>query len=72
MLPWRSAVGPSIPAGKSSSEVWGGVGRGCGGPCGRDRRTAAGDGQGAGGGELSLTQFEQEGEGNEGERRAQG
>ena len=25
MLPWRSAVGPSIPAGKSSSEAWGGV-----------------------------------------------
>jgi len=30
------------------------------------------DGRGAGGGELSSTQFEQEGEGNEGERRAQG
>ena len=25
MLPWRSAVGPSIPVGKSSSEAWGGV-----------------------------------------------
>ena len=25
MLPWWSAVGPSIPAGNSSSEAWGGV-----------------------------------------------
>ena len=25
VLPWRSVVGPSIPAGKSSSEAWGGV-----------------------------------------------